>query len=168
MPGNTRDVLNSWSRDDSLTNQKERWRIVPACICSTVCQERNHWNFVDKKWYLQKLKMNYFVLYCFWSKQECLVEAEDIFNVLDNNYEAIQIGRFSLTYDLSFLFRGNYTVCVVYQFIYKMLPLSRKRKWSSPSNHKKLREDRHQINKRRPMMTSQENNQEHHVHFHKD
>lgn len=81
MPQGLTDVLVSWNREGRLSGQKERWRIVPACVWWTKWRERNQRCFEDKQCSNQKLRVNCLVLYYFWCKQEY---KQDIFDVLDN------------------------------------------------------------------------------------
>ena len=82
-PGSIRGVLNSWNSDGNAATKEERWKIVPACICWTVWKERNQRGFEDEQNGLQSFKMNCLALFYFWCKQNILVQAEDIWDVLD-------------------------------------------------------------------------------------
>ncbi|WMV46588.1 hypothetical protein MTR67_039973 [Solanum verrucosum] len=84
MPGNTKGFLDSWGREWYLTNQKERWRVVPVYIWWTKCKERNQRCFKDKPCNTQRMKMKCLALYYFLCKQEYLVQTKNIFDVLDN------------------------------------------------------------------------------------
>ena len=57
--------------------------MVPACIWWTVWKERNQRCFKGKKNNLQNFKMNCTALYYFWCKQKVLVQAEELFDVID-------------------------------------------------------------------------------------
>lgn len=57
MPRGVLKVLDSWSNEGHLANQKERWNVVPACIWWTIWGERNQRCFADKSSSLQQLKM---------------------------------------------------------------------------------------------------------------
>lgn len=83
MLGRIKEVLTSWKRDGDHSRQKERWKIVPACIWWTIWKERNQRCFEDNHSSIQTLKMSCLMLFYFWCNQEYLEEGECIFDVLD-------------------------------------------------------------------------------------
>ncbi|WMV20535.1 hypothetical protein MTR67_013920, partial [Solanum verrucosum] len=58
MPRDTLEVLECWNKYSTQSEQKERWKIIPACIWWTVWKERNQRCFEDNHSSIQKLKMN--------------------------------------------------------------------------------------------------------------
>ena len=82
-PRNIAQLLNCWINIGNTTIKEERWRIVPTCIWWTVWKERNQICFKGKKNNLQNFKMNCTALYYFWCKQKVLVQAEELFDVID-------------------------------------------------------------------------------------
>ncbi|KAG5585962.1 hypothetical protein H5410_046396 [Solanum commersonii] len=76
-------TLNCWINIGNSTIKEERWRSVPACIWWTVWKERNQRCFEGKKNNVQNFKMNCIALYYFWCKLKVLVQAEELFDVLD-------------------------------------------------------------------------------------
>lgn len=65
MLGRIKEVLTSWKRDGDHSRQKERWKIVPACIWWTIWKERNQRCFEDNHSSIQKLKMSCLMLFYF-------------------------------------------------------------------------------------------------------
>lgn len=84
MPGRILDILASWNKEGALPRDKERWRIVPACIWWTVWEERNQRCFEEKFNNIQKIKMKCVALFYFWCKGKILEDHESILDALDS------------------------------------------------------------------------------------
>ena len=82
MPRKVMQTLKLWSSYASITGHKERWKIIPACNWWSVWKERNLICFQNKRYFIQKIKMNCLVLFLFWCKQEYMVDLESIKHVL--------------------------------------------------------------------------------------
>ncbi|KAG5580897.1 hypothetical protein H5410_051524 [Solanum commersonii] len=78
MPRSIKEALACWNRDGNQSGHRERWKIAPANIWWTIWIERNQRCFENKSCSLQKLKMNYLVLFFFWCKHEYPQEEDDI------------------------------------------------------------------------------------------
>ena len=69
MPNKITHLLYSWEEAGVGAADKDRWRIVPACIWWTICMERNSRCFESKNCDLQMVKLNCIKTFCFWCKQ---------------------------------------------------------------------------------------------------
>ncbi|KAG5623060.1 hypothetical protein H5410_008278 [Solanum commersonii] len=61
MPRNIVNVLASWNREGANSNQKERWKVIPACIWWAIWEDRNKKCFEDKSSHFQKIKLKCFI-----------------------------------------------------------------------------------------------------------
>ncbi|WMV14425.1 hypothetical protein MTR67_007810 [Solanum verrucosum] len=82
MPRDTLEVLECWNKYSCQSEQKERWKIIPACIWWTVWKERNQRCFEDNHSSIQKLKMKCLALFYFWCKHEYMEDIESFIDVL--------------------------------------------------------------------------------------
>ena len=82
MPNRITHLLYSWGEVGMGAADRDRWRIVPACIWWTVWKERNARCFESKNCDLQKIKLNCIRLFCFWCKQMYLEDTESIIDIL--------------------------------------------------------------------------------------
>ena len=64
MPNKITHLLYSWGEVGVGAADRDRWRIVPACIWWTVWKERNARCFESKNCDLQKIKLNCIRLFC--------------------------------------------------------------------------------------------------------
>ncbi|WMV47226.1 hypothetical protein MTR67_040611 [Solanum verrucosum] len=60
-----------------------RWRLIPACIWWTVRKERNSKCFEGIENDMQKIKLNFILLLCFWCNQFYSNDTISIIDVLD-------------------------------------------------------------------------------------
>ena len=82
MPNRIMHLLYSWGEVWVGAADRDRWRIVPACIWWTVWTERDARCFESKNSDLQKIKLNCIRLFCFWCKRMYLEDAEFIIDIL--------------------------------------------------------------------------------------
>lgn len=66
----------------NICGDKNRWKIIPACLWRSVWQERNLRCFQNKSNTIQKSKMNCLVLLQLWCKQEYMEDLELVTKVL--------------------------------------------------------------------------------------
>ncbi|KAG5606997.1 hypothetical protein H5410_028489, partial [Solanum commersonii] len=69
MLGKITEALSSWEGICSHAKDRSRWRIVPASIWWTIWKERNSRCFESLENDVQKIKLNFILLLCFWCNQ---------------------------------------------------------------------------------------------------
>jgi len=84
MPGKITEALSSWEGICSHAKDRSRWRIVPACIWWTIWKERNSRCFESLENDVQKIKLNFILLLCFWCNQIYSNDTVSIIDVLDS------------------------------------------------------------------------------------
>ncbi|KAG5598739.1 hypothetical protein H5410_030109, partial [Solanum commersonii] len=82
MPRDTLEVLECWNKCSTQSKQKERWKIIPACIWWTVWKERNQMYFEENHSSIQQLKMKWQALFYFECKHEYMEDIESFIDVL--------------------------------------------------------------------------------------
>ena len=82
MPNRITHLLYSWGEVGVGAADRDRWRIVPACIWWTVWKERNARCFESKNCDLQKIKLNCIRPFCFLCKLVYLENTESIIDIL--------------------------------------------------------------------------------------
>ncbi|WMV37494.1 hypothetical protein MTR67_030879 [Solanum verrucosum] len=75
-------LLYSWGEVGVGAADRDRWRIVRACIWWIVWKERNARCFESKSCDLQKIKLNCIRFFCFWCKTMYLEDTEFIIDIL--------------------------------------------------------------------------------------
>ncbi|KAG5569606.1 hypothetical protein H5410_059372 [Solanum commersonii] len=82
MPRKIDQTLKIWSSYANLSDHKDRWKIIPACIWWAAWIERNLRCHQNKSNNIQKMKMKCLVLFHFWCKQEYREDLESSMDVL--------------------------------------------------------------------------------------
>ncbi|XP_055800457.1 uncharacterized protein LOC129869915 [Solanum dulcamara] len=82
MPEHTTDLLSCWIRRGGSKTQKKWWRIIPHCIWWTIWRERNGRSFEDRFNNIQKIKGSCIATFCFWCKEHCIENAEQLVDLL--------------------------------------------------------------------------------------
>jgi len=84
MPGKVIDTLKSWEETGLQAKDRTRWRIIPACIWWTIWKERNSRCFENVENGVQKIKLNFILLLCFWCNQIYTNDTDTIIDVLES------------------------------------------------------------------------------------
>ncbi|WMV43211.1 hypothetical protein MTR67_036596 [Solanum verrucosum] len=82
MPRKIDQTLKIWSSYANLSDHKDRWKIIPACIWWAAWTESNLRCHQNKSNNIQKMKMKCLVLFHFWCKQEYREDLESSMDVL--------------------------------------------------------------------------------------
>ena len=82
MPSKIDETLFSWEEAAVEATNRERWRIVPACIWWTIWRERNDRCFENRDNNLQEVKLKCLLLFCFWCTNVYSNETESIIDGL--------------------------------------------------------------------------------------
>lgn len=65
MPRDIKEALACWSKNRNQLENRERWKIIPACIWWIIQLERNRRCFENKSCSIEKMKMSCMVLFYF-------------------------------------------------------------------------------------------------------
>ncbi|CAN4123997.1 unnamed protein product [Withania somnifera] len=84
MPRKITETIQSWEEASVLAKNKDRWRIIPACIWWTIWKERNARCFESLDSSMLKIKLNYLLFLCFWCNQVYSNDSISIIDVLDS------------------------------------------------------------------------------------
>ena len=82
MPSKIDETLFSWKEAGVGATNKERWRMILACIWWTIWRERNDRCFENRDNNLQEVKLKCLLLFCFWCTNVYSNETESIIDGL--------------------------------------------------------------------------------------
>ncbi|WMV52984.1 hypothetical protein MTR67_046369 [Solanum verrucosum] len=84
MPEHTSDLLSCWIRRGGSKSQKRWWKLIPSCVWWRVWKERNSRCYEGVENEMQKIKLNFILLLCFWCNQLYSNESMSNTDVLDS------------------------------------------------------------------------------------
>lgn len=84
MPRKVSEALTSWEEAGAQAKDKRRWRMIPGSIWWTIWKERNSRCFESIENEVQKIKLNFILLLCFWCNQLYSNDSVSIIDVLDS------------------------------------------------------------------------------------
>ena len=82
MPKHTSELLKSWVRRGGSKSQRRWWRLIPSCIWWSAWKERNGRCFENRYNSIHKVKWNCIVSLFFWCKQLCIVDTDQIVDLI--------------------------------------------------------------------------------------